>query len=287
MTINEACYQDLVARFLAWASQNDDVRAVVQVGSRTRADHTADEWSDVDLLIFSRAPDRYMRETHWLARVGRLWLSISGRTVGGDLERLALFEGGYAVDFVWAPAEVLARAASEQMTPDVIKRGCRLLLDKDGLAAPLIPDRLEKPLPPRPTQVEFQATCDAFWYVAVYMAKQLCRGDIWLEKAIDAQLKSTLLTMLEWHALARSGKDTWHRGRFMRDWADPRALAQIPDTFGAFDLPSSRQALSAAMRLFDWLAQETAASLGYDYRRALYAEVEGYIERLECSGSPE
>ena len=58
--------------------------------------------------------------------------------------------------------------------------------------------------------------------------------------------------------------DTWLRGRFLEEWADPHAVVH-------FHLPWTLQsenvwhALLASMDLFAWLERETAAALGFTY----------------------
>lgn len=277
-------YQALMERFVCWAAGDDDIRAVVQVGSRTRTDHPADEWSDVDLIIVADSPDRHLADTTRFLQIAPLWLSVLSRTAGNDPERLALFEGGYAMDFVYLPTELLRRAADAGIVPDVFQRGCRVLLDKDQLAARLVPKHFEAPKRTLPNQEEFAAACETFWYIAVYVAKQIRRGDPWLVKVRDMNLKDILLRMIEWHALSHAATDVWHMGRFMESWADPRALRDVSATFGRYDLADSRAALLRAAALFEWLARETAGRGGFDYQAGRYATVRGYVEQLLSGG---
>jgi aminoglycoside 6-adenylyltransferase len=73
--------------------------------------------------------------------------------------------------------------------------------------------------------------------------------------------------MLEWHARAVNGPDhdTWMRGRFLEEWADPRAVAQFSEVFAHYDRQDIARALQATMVLFRWLAVETAQRWGYAY----------------------
>jgi aminoglycoside 6-adenylyltransferase len=83
-------------------------------------------------------------------------------------------------------------------------------------------------------------------------------------------LKELLRRMLEWHARAVNGPDhdTWMRGRFLEEWADPRAVAQLPEVFAHYDRQDIARALRATMELFRWLAVETAQRWGYLYPTA-------------------
>jgi predicted nucleotidyltransferase len=61
-----------VKRFLRdltrWASQHPSILAVGLVGSQARG--TASACSDVDLIILSREPDEFLRETTWTETFG-------------------------------------------------------------------------------------------------------------------------------------------------------------------------------------------------------------------------
>ena len=78
-------------------------------------------------------------------------------------------------------------------------------------------------------------------------------------------LKWLLQQMLEWHAQALHGDgyDTWLRGRFLEEWADPRAVDQLKASFAHYDANDIASALCTTMHLYRWLEDETAAKCGY------------------------
>jgi hypothetical protein len=45
---------------------------------------------------------------------------------------------------------------------------------------------------------------------------------------------------------------------FMEEWADPRALSKIPALCAPFEIAESAKALNDLLRMFTWMAQETA-----------------------------
>ena len=96
----------------------------------------------------------------------------------------------------------------------------------------------------------------------------LLRGELWIAKSCcDSYLKQLLRQMLEWHTRVRQGAhiDTWMQGRFLDEWADARAVAVLPTIFAHYDEADVWRALMATMKLFRWLALETAEVLGYAY----------------------
>jgi aminoglycoside 6-adenylyltransferase len=263
-------YEQLIQNFVRWAQGQEDIRLAFILGSRARVDHPADEWSDLDLAVAATDIRPYLEQADWVANIGRPRLTFIEVT-GDDrsMERRVLFDGGLDVDFALLPLESIrqiARGRPDPGTVDLFHRGVRVLIDKDGL----LPDpgaiaaAWQPPAPPAET--EFLQVVKDFWYHAVWTAKHLRRGELWWGKeCCDGHLKGLLRRMLEWHARARQGPghDTWLRGRFLEEWADPRAVQALPDIYAHYVEPDVWRALSATLDLFRWVCEETAQSLGY------------------------
>ena len=281
-------YEQLTERIVAWLPQEHDVRAAMIIGSRARADHPADEWSDLDVLLFVRDPERYVTAADWVAGFGPVWLAFAERTPDGRAwERRVLYAGGLDVDFALNPAQWLEHMAANGLAPemaDVIRRGVRVLVDKDGLLAGI----LRLPIPDaapfqRPSSTEFAGVISDFWYHSLWSAKHLRRGELWWAKSgCDWKLKGLLQRMLEWHAHAVRGPahDTWMRGRFLEEWADGRAVAQLAGAFAHYDRQDIARALWATMELFRWLAAETAERWQYAYPVASDRAVTDLVRQL-------
>jgi aminoglycoside 6-adenylyltransferase len=202
--------------------------------------------------------------------------------VGGVLERRVLFADGADVDFSVAPAELLEEPDRfVGAAADVLGRGVRVLVDTDGALDSLL-SRVPPRRPPEPpSQDDLTEIVNDFWYHAVWAARKLRRGEVFTAKGcVDAYMKRLILRVLAWHAQAAGNVDTWHEGRFLEGWADPRALERLRAAYGHYDEDDVRRALLATMDLFSWLAAETAERHGLAYP----AETESYavvlVERL-------
>ncbi len=274
----QASMAAIEARVAAWAQREHEIRAVCVIGSRARVDHPADANSDLDLVLLTVAPDRLLEQDGWLAQLGTPWLSfIEPTTVGGGSERRVLFAGGADVDFaVFTPAQFdavpLAALAS------VVGRGVRILLDTEGQLA-RVQARLDAQPPARPgppSLQEYQAVGADFWYHALWVARKLRRGELYTAKAAcDGHMKDLLVRMLGWHAGATRdwARDTWHRGRFLEEWADPRALVQMREAYAHYTPADIARALGVTMQIFGWVARETAVVLGDAYPTASEEQV--------------
>jgi aminoglycoside 6-adenylyltransferase len=275
-------YEQLVERFVKWAETCSDIRAAVIVGSRARVDHPSDEWADLDILVITTNPERYLSTIDWIENIGNPLLTFLEPTaIEGEMERRVLFEGMLDVDFSIFPkrrVDQVAQLLQDETPPQIAAlimntfgRGMHVLVDKDGMASQLraVVSSIETPTSNPPTQHKFLEVINDFLYHTVWTVKKLRRGELWTAKfCLDSYMKwRCILRMMEWHARATKGwaYNTWHSGRFLEDWADPRVLKGLRAAFAHYNDDDIRRALLATMDFFRWLAMETAEKLSYPY----------------------
>jgi aminoglycoside 6-adenylyltransferase len=134
-------YKYLIDRITNWAENTSDVRAALILGSRARKDHPADEWSDLDVLVFAHNPDQFVQSSTWATMLAPAWLTFIERTGDGkSWERRALYEGGLDVDVALNPVEALDGILQgiPADVADIIRRGVKILVDKDDLLAQIM-----------------------------------------------------------------------------------------------------------------------------------------------------
>ena len=254
-----------LAAIAAWGSRRADVHFAVLVGSHARAEDPADEWSDIDLVIMVDDPAAMMADPGWLDELGRPLLSFVEPTAVGDFtERRVLFESGQDVDFVLLPVAGAVELAASPEAASVFARGFWVLVDKLGIA-PALDGQTDTPAAPDlPDAAAFAQLTHDFWFHALWSAKKLRRGEVWIAKqGCDCYLKGLTVRLLAWHAQAADASvDTWHRGRFLERWADPVALRDFRAAFAAGDPDDIARALWATVDLFERLERETAKRLG-------------------------
>jgi aminoglycoside 6-adenylyltransferase len=255
----------LLAAVMAWGRERRDVRAVLLVGSRARADTPADRWSDTDLAVVVDDPAPYLASSEWLDAFGRPLLSfVEPTAVGPFTERRVLFESGVEVDFALLPAAAAQWMAQDPEARAVLRRGFRVLVDKLGLEATLRTGAASPATPDRPDQAAFAQLTHDFWYHLVWAAKKLRRGELWIAtQTCNCYLKGLLVTLLGWQAKAADPQaDTWHGGRFLERWADSRALGDLRGTYAGYDAADVARGLWATAELFQRLERDCARRLG-------------------------
>lgn len=269
-----SAYEKLMDQFRNWAENRSDIRTVMVIGSRARTILPADEWSDLDLVFITTDPNYYLSRTDWIDRFGTVRITFLERTaVGEGKERRVLFDGGLDVDFVPVTAEFMEELLRHPEGQQILQNGFRIILDKDRFGDGLKIDSKRNLHWRPPSQESFDQLVNDFLYHAVWTAKKLRRGEIWVAKSCcDSYMKRQLLQMLQWHAQPWKDRNrpVWHDGRFLEEWVDPRALKQLDVIFARYDQVEIGQALLATMELFRWLAEETAEELNFpDYREAM------------------
>lgn len=260
------------------------MRAIVVVGSQARSDRPADEYSDLDLIVYADSPAALSAQAEWLQKFGEIWTAALDFSGAGEAEWLVLYEGGLKADFVLAQAdgslgEMLARSPHQ----GVISRGVRVLVDKTtDSVLPAMPQTVAGVFI-QPDAAIFRNLANRFLIHAARAIKLVHRGDLWRAKfAVDCELKETLLVMLEWHArlVHNPQGDTWYGGRFLDEWADPRAMEELSASFAAYKQDDLQRAWQTTIDLFWWLAGETAGKLGAEFPTALDEKVYTWMRSL-------
>ncbi|MGQ9697690.1 MAG: aminoglycoside 6-adenylyltransferase [Armatimonadota bacterium] len=271
----------LLTRFVRWAETDPDVRAAFIIGARARTDHPADQWSDLDILVLSTNCERHLHTMDWVSVVGGPWIVtfIEETPCGSGRERRVLFEDGLDVDFAFFPPSIL----EQPLDADVVLRGITVLVDKCG-AADRLPEVAKLPCPhEQPSEQQYLELVSDVLYHYLWAARKLRRGELSVAiGCVDGYLKNRLLTMVEWHTKAANGLqfDTWHRGRFLEEWADPRVVFGLRQAYAHYDSDDIRRALRATINLFRWVAEETAEMLGFSYPSQADRKVEELVK--EC-----
>ncbi len=265
--VNVNTRMDLVAAAVAdWAQSREEVRALVVVGSQARSDVRADRWSDLDLIFLLEDPQPYLEDAAWVEEFGVPVVTFLEATLDGHWERRVLYETGEDVDFVLFPAAVLERLEGSVGAAELLARGYRVLVDRIGLESRLAQVATRLAANALPTQQELTELASDFWYHALWTAKKLRRGEVFIAKeCLDGYMKTRLVALLGWHARAVDPSvDTWHGGRFLERWADPGALAALESAYARYDLRDVARALWETIDLWEGLERETARRLGLE-----------------------
>lgn len=280
--------ENLIDSVADWARGRPDLRAAILVGSHARTDVPADKWSDIDITLVADDPSRYTEHADWVGELGEaLATFVEPASPGPFLERRILFASGEDVDLSFMSREQVEATRDTGLPPGpagVVRRGYRILFDEIGLTGTIAKAATAAPTRPLPPHEEtFGEVVSEFWYIALWAARKLARGELWVaRRACECGLKALLSRVLEWQARARDeAVDTWHGSRFLEHWADPAVLRELAQTAGTYEPREAHAALLATTRLFERVAHETARELGFAYPIVDHDRVVAWIKELQ------
>ncbi len=274
-------YHSLEEKVRQWAATQPDVWAVVVVGSRARVAPPPDDWSDLDLIVFATNPAQWAGNGDWLSAFGDVLVPVLECYQNGDCEWLVVFADAQKADFYLTPGQADLDAIWPAATyAPVLRRGARLLYAQPGVRLTLA---AAPPAASLPTESEFQTAVYSLLLYALRAARFLRRNDLWRARLLlDETLRTGLLRMMEWHALAQRGPDhdVWYNGRYLTEWADPRLLTALPTLFGGFTTDEAWFNLLSSLSVLYWLAEETAVACQFTFPRPAYDQVSAWIQDL-------
>lgn len=285
-------------KIVGWAKRQGETRAVIEIGSQARADHPADEWSDIDLVIVSSHPVDSLTQDKWFNEVSNglddVWIVHKDR---GETRHRAwipfgtFVSGRQKVDLVLliVPSETstnksLLQILEKSPFPYVFSEGVRLLWDS----------RSNPPSPPQtktgnytvrlPSDDDFKKHVASFWFHALQVGKLTARGELWCaEYTYYCSLRQELLRFIEWHSelLPKSQNRVWPRGRFLVEWADSRVFDFLLDHNSGNDFANLWHTLQNSCRIFEILASEIAKKQGYEYPFEQQARALDWLQDME------
>ena len=166
------------------------VEAVALSGSRTNQKIQTDEFQDYDLVYVVDNLDNLTRDISWLDQFGK---RIIEQEVTLEHRRLylMLFEDGNRIDLTLCPQEHMQAWVDSEAAYTV-------LIDEKGLFESYSPNpKLYWTAPP--SEEEFTASCNEFWWVSAYVVKGICRKQvIYVADHLYGICQQELLKVLAW-----------------------------------------------------------------------------------------
>lgn len=271
-------YAQIKAGIQELARADEGIKAVVAIGSSTRSEVRADEYSDLDLIIAAEDTEK------WLygdipEKLGDMKISFVEPTLGGGRERRVLYNGSLDVDMIIFTPGQLTAAAREGVAGWVCNRGYTILHDRMGIGEMLNEYVVREVKYQELSEDEYINLVNDFCFHIVWAAKKILRGELWTAKmCIDAYLKNHLLKMLEMYTVNKYARDVWHDGRFLDRWADDSISGSLPKCFARYDRADMISALAETKELFSRTARVVAELKGYAYPDAAVSYADELFE---------
>ncbi len=254
---------EVLSQLHAFAAAEDRLRAVLLNGSRVNPAHQPDLLSDYDLFFAVTDVDSFATDESWLAHFGDVLIVQRPTNPPPHRAWLVIFTDGVRIDFTFSPiARIALDARADSQTA--------VLLDKDGCVPALGAPSERSHLVNLPDSGTFAATCNEFWWVLLYAAKGLWRGQLtYARGTFDGIVRPELERMLVWHAVAQQGMplNPGSFNKYLPALLPAQLWADYERTFAASGVEENWNALEAASALMAEIAPQVASAAGctYDY----------------------
>lgn len=276
---------------LDWANNNEAIRVVLLTSSLVNPDAPVDRFSDLDIELVVRDLDHFLSDDSWIAYFGRIIATVvEDESVfdGKHAMRMVFYEDYSKIDFkIYGIPKFIEEVQAEELQEDW-DVGYKVLVDKDNLTVQMKPPTYQSVLIRKPEQAEYDHIFNDFWWDMTYVAKCLCRDELFYAKFMSEDNMRTqyLLKIIEWYIGLEQG---WNitvnkKGRLFKKYLSPEMWQKIEATFSGSDIDENWNALFAYAALGRELGLVIASKLGYHYPEQLDEKISAYLQWARSLG---
>lgn len=248
---------------------SNDVLALALFGSALHTSDQLDAWSDLDLLlvVHDDAYARFYPTLEWLKPFGRVFACQQTEDAFRGTIRVC-FADFRRFDIVVTTESSLSRLAEWPSVP--FTQGVRLLFSRSASITHLLSQRWSLPHPTFPSQREFDAMVNDFWFKATLASYKVARNDllIALHLALDLVRDCCVVGMM---IRDRTKGITIHRD----GGAGNRVVADLATACSTFTAAGIVDVIEQSSIQFDQLAGQWSEA----YREQRYPLVE-WLEHI-------
>lgn len=275
--------KEMLNLILDIADRDDRIIAAYMNGSRTNENITKDIFQDYDIVYVVKETKSFIDDKAWIDNFGEiLYMQYPDEhpDYPGDKENfygwLMQFRDGNRIDL---HIETL-RHALENIHKD---RLCKVLLDKedrfgDVAAASDVQYHIK-----RPSEAQFAACCNEFWWCTNNLAKGLWREEItYVHDMADFIVRKQLEKMLVWKigVLTDYGVSVGKSAKYMKNWLEPDEYAAYLGTYFDGSTVNAWEAVLTMCALFSKTAVWVAKHLNFAYNRKEADAAMSFLEHV-------
>ena len=251
------------------------VDAVALSGSRTNQKIQTDEFQDYDVVYIVDDLDNLTSNLSWLDQFGTR--NIEQHNILGNRRLyLMLFEDGNRIDLTLCPKEDINEWVDSEA-------GFTVLVDDKGLFESYSP-RPERFWIHPASEMDFEKTCNEFWWVSAYVVKGICRKQvIYATDHLYGICQQELLKILAWQVASdREAVDIGKNYKYLFNYLTAEKEKEFSNLLDFSSLDKITQSLLATMQIFHQEAQSLSQKMGFDYDREVAEKMIEYAkEKLE------
>lgn len=247
------------------------VEAVALSGSRSDIHSLRDEFQDYDVVYIVENLEDLISDLSWLDQFG-IRLIEQHNVLGHRRLYLTLFEDGNRIDLTLCPKEHIQEWVDSEANFEVIK-------DDKGLFEAYQPNS-KRYWTALPTEEEFAASCNEFWWVSAYVVKAIRRNQlIYATDHLYGICQQELLKVLSWQVTSERGSvDIGKNYKYLFQYLPSEQEKEFSALLDLSSFDKITQSLFATMGLFDREAQILAQKMGFTYDKEVAEKMIAYAK---------
>ena len=252
-----------------------NVETVALSGSRTNDQVQKDEFQDYDVVYVVDDLDNLTRDISWLDSFGTR--IIEQHNVIGDRRLyLMLFQDGNRIDLTLCSKEHIQEWVDSEA-------GFTVLKDEKGLFEAYLPNPKRYWTAP-PSEEEFTASCNEFWWVSAYVVKGIYRKQvIYATDHLYGICQQELLKVLAWQIASDKGTvDIGKNYKYLFQYLPTEKEKEFSNLLDFSSIEKITQSLFDTIELFHQEAQSLANKMGFDYDKEVAEKMIEYAEERRC-----
>ena len=240
-------------------------------GSRTEDQAPKDEFQDYDIVYIVENLDELISDLSWLDQFGKRIIEQHNVLDHRHLY-LMLFEDGNRIDLTLCPKEYIQEWVSSEADYTV-------LVDEKGLFESYSPSPQRFWTSP-PNKIDFEKTCNEFWWVSAYVVKGICRKQvIYSIDHLYSICQQELLKVLAWQITSDKGTvDIGKNYKYLFNYLTAEKEKEFLNLLEFSSLDKITQSLLATMQIFHQEAQILAQKMGFKYEKEVAEKMIEYAE---------
>ncbi|RWZ60359.1 aminoglycoside 6-adenylyltransferase [Halobacillus fulvus] len=257
--------QQMLDLVITQAKHDDRIRAVIMNGSRVNPTVRKDCFQDYDIVYIVKELNSFIADHSWVDHFGeRLIMQLPDESPLYPDERrtdrfayLMQFKDGNRIDLTLQIIDSL---------PAKFDSLSKVLLDKDSLLPDLTPSNDSDYRVSEPTEDSFKAVSNEFWWVSLYVAKGLWRGEVPYAKAMmEGPVREMLKTMISWSIGLQTNfsVSVGKEGKYFKDLLDPETYQQYLLTYSDAKIENNWDSLFLMAKLFLNAGELVAEAFGF------------------------
>lgn len=266
------------------AREDERIRAVYMNGSRTNPNVRKDIFQDYDIVYAVRETKPFYQEKDWINVFGeRLYMQRPDevdRWRGSEVDFdkcygcLIQFRDGNRLDLHVVPVEE-ADVCGDKL--------CVILMDKDGILPKIPAPSDEDYRVKRPSQEEFWACCNEFWWCLNNVAKGMWREEIpYVHKMLYEGSHPQLVEMLNWKIGFETGfqVSTGKASKYLKEYLSEDIWNRFLKTYISGNIDEIWESIFIMCSLFHDTAQELECKWGYIYDKEEAEASYGFLRHV-------